>query len=369
MKNKKIGIITFHRAINYGAILQTYALTKFIDNYYDVKVIDYRNDYFENMYYNYFNPFKCLSVFKGVKCIIKWSLNINNQYSKYKKMRSFVNFSNDYIKKTCIVKNTAQLIKVSQDMDYIISGSDQVWNLKISNYNTSYLLDFLSKKKSLTYAVSFGKDQIDSKSKNIMQNHIYNFSSYLIRENSGVNLLKDLFDIKGQLVCDPTLLLDLSSWEDIEKKSKLNISNYVLIYLVAEPLYLIEEAIKMAKKNGSTIVIIGTKKIAYKKVMYLKAASPEDFVYLFHHANVAYTTSFHGIMFSIIFNKEFFYELSHKVDNNNGRIIDFINYVDLKNREVLFSSDKKIYWTLVNSRLDEFRNNSKRLLLDTLNDE
>lgn len=362
---KKIGIITFHTACNYGAILQAYALNFFLNEKYDCQTINYMPKYFEDMYVNHILISRRNSVYANFKCIVKWILVFGSQLSKYKKLKRFRRFQNN-MKLSKPVREKAELRKIEKDYDYILVGSDQVWNMKISNFDTTFLLDFVPKEKSLSYAASFGKSVLNETDKKYLFENIYNFSNYLVRETAGLKILEDDFDIKGELVCDPTLLLSSSQWDLIAKKSSINSHDFILIYLVASPTKIITQAIEYAQRNELPIYVIGNYKIKYKKTRYFNSCSPEDFVNLIKSASKVFTTSYHGIMFSLIYNKDFIYELNHSPNNNNSRIEDVISKLQLDflniDNENVFQS--KIDWKKVNNQIQSFIEDSQHKLLN-----
>ena len=151
---KKINIITFHRAHNYGAVLQAFALqNKLMSKNYDVEEIDYTRKNLLNSY-KIFKPIR-----KNIPKWIKENFNSLRNY-KYKKMRylTFNNFINKYIKSTSIKYNEKSIIKNPPVSDIYITGSDQVWNIGIvTELSDIYTLNFGNKNvRRISYAASVG---------------------------------------------------------------------------------------------------------------------------------------------------------------------------------------------------------------------
>lgn len=360
---KKIGIMTFHTALNYGAVLQCYALSTFLNKYSETTIIDYSPKYFDNMYRNHFYITKCKGLKKKFRCAVKWTLLHNLQRKRFNKMLMFDKFLGE-LPLTAKIVDKRNLIDLAGDYDAVIVGSDQVWNMKISNYDKSYVLDFVPPEKRFSYAASFGKSTLNDKDKKYLEPEILHFQNYYVREHSGVEILKKNFNILAEVVSDPTALLSMEEWDKIALKSELQMGGYVLIYLVAEPTKLLDEAIKYATKKGKSIIIIGEKKLKYKKSKNLIDVSPSDFVKLVKNCDCFFTTSYHGIMFALIYNKNFYYELNRKPINNNARITDLISKLNLANRNVdNCIGHEVINWHDVNLLFNEFVVHSKELLL------
>lgn len=360
---KKIGIITFHTALNYGAVLQCYALTTFLNKYSEASIIDYSPKYFDNMYRNHFYISKCKGASKKFRCFIKWTFFYKIQKKRFHKMLSFEKFVGE-LPLTAKVVDHRELTKISILYDAVIVGSDQVWNMKISNYDKAYVLDFVPPEKRFCYAASFGKSALNDKDRMYLEPEILHFQNYYVREDSGIQILKDDFNIRAELVSDPTALLTMEEWDKIASNSELHMSDYVLIYLVAEPTKLLDAAVRYATERGKCIIIIGEKKVKYKASKNLIDVSPNDFVKLVKNCDCFFTTSYHGIMFSLIYNKNFYYELNKKPINNNARIIDLISKVNLADRDIdNFVEFEEVNWDKVNLLFIGFVNRSKDLLV------
>ena len=149
----KIGIMTFHRAINYGAVLQTYALQKYLnDSGYDAEVIDYRCDHMENFY-------KILSVKnKSIKQVIRGLLNF---IYVYKKKSRFYGFLDQNVKISSKIYDKSNIGESNNEYDKFITGSDQVFNYACSQFDKNYFLEFVKNyDKKYSYAASFGMKEV-----------------------------------------------------------------------------------------------------------------------------------------------------------------------------------------------------------------
>lgn len=358
----KIGIITFHRPCNYGAVLQAMALYQTIKNLNkDCEIIDYENDVLKKTY--------TLEKPKDLKSLIKVILFNRKNKIKYNKFKNFIN-KNCILSKKKYDKNN--IIEVNSEYDKFITGSDQVWNLKLTGEDYSYLLEFVKDdNKKFSYASSFGQAEIPEEYSEKCKKLFEKYSKITVREKKGKEIIESLINKTVNVVLDPTLLLDKNQWEKIERRCEHNIpSNYILAYFVSPTKQNYEFAKKISQKLKMKIILINygnRKKIGMKNIT---TAGPEEFLWLMRNANYVVTNSFHGIAFAINFNKEFFYQLSNKAKNGNSRIENLINICNLSNRneeKIDINNIQKINWTNVNEQIEKEREKSIENLKEMLN--
>lgn len=353
----KVAILTFHNAINYGAILQCFALQEFITKKFDCKVdvLNYTPKKFR-IFYDPTKPLKAPGIKNKTKAIIKYFIRhkeIKFQGKKYKALKSYI--ANN-------INETSKVTKLSNSLDYdcFIVGSDQVWNLKMTGNDESYFLNFTDRKK-ISYAASFKIDNIDEFAFKKMQENLIKFSSVSVREKSSFEYLKK-HNIVSQIVLDPTLLLDKSSWiTKIKGELKLDFK-YALLYFVNPPKKLIDSAFGYCKKNGIKLVSLNTLRNVKMDYVDYSYASIDDFLSLILNAECIFTTSFHGLAFSINFNKEFYFEVPLNSDNNNARLLDITNSLGLQSRNIYCEEQKTINWEEVNEKLNYLRDVSAKFL-------
>ncbi|MCB8565223.1 polysaccharide pyruvyl transferase family protein [Fusobacterium ulcerans] len=340
---KKIGTITFHCAYNYGAMLQTYALQQKIkDKGYKTEVINFVPDELNDEY-----KVKLLNFSKGIKKFISslTTYNINK-----KREEIFKKFLNEKIEISLKEFRTVEeLKKVKLDYDLCITGSDQVWNPAIV-HSTAYFLDFGSRNMGrISYAASFGQENILKEYERKIGNLLKNFDFISIREKSGVNLVKKLSEKNAIQVLDPVFLLSKEEWKFLENDviEKLNLKNgYILLYSMEKNQKLLEYAEKIKEHINKPIVIIhssyGLKaqiEILKSKNINIAVAGPQEFITLFVNADFIITNSFHGTSFSIIFDKPF---LSIPHSTRNTRLESILNLLKLEKR---FLKDTDKYLT------------------------
>ncbi len=274
---KKIGILTFAFADNYGAVLQCYALKRYIeDKGYQVSIIDYR-------------PRKMYSIHTRIRKIF---LN-NTQEKKFKAFRKkYLNIS------------------FRKKYDIVVVGSDQVWNPEIICFDKNWIEPSYQYNKIIAYAVSVGKEKLSTKERDFFLNNkdmLNNYCAIGVRETTAKELLETM-DIKSTVVCDPTFLLMNRSeeYDKIAKSSLINIQDeYILVYAL-EASQKINDIIRELKtKYVYNIIAIHPMNVCYCKVdKFVQNAGPEDFVNLVKNAKMIVTNSFHGLAFSLIYGKE-----------------------------------------------------------------
>ena len=320
----KIGILTFHCAHNYGAVLQCYALQEYLKHLgHDVYVINYRPSYLKYglfIWYNWLslNPIKCIK--KTIKQICSFNL-------RYKRFTAFERFINDRLN----VK-TINLQLIQNDIDCFVFGSDQIWRKNGNQFDPIYFGEFKAAQghKLISYAASMGLDKLSESEKKQISRWLKNFSIITVRESSLKQLLLPLTDKNIEVVADSTFLLNQHEWEKIAKAPNVR-KPYILIYqVISNPLaYKIAEI--AAQDLKAEIIEIASKidnNPQNHRVVY--TASPEEFLGWIKNARFVVTTSFHGTAFSIIFNKAFVSIKQNK--SSDLRIESILNQAQILNR-------------------------------------
>lgn len=349
LRKKNTATITFHKAINYGAILQTYALQQTL---FKLNI--------ENEIINY----TCKEIEKtdrliridSLRTFIKSVINIKSFYFKRKK---FNNFMKEYIHVTSEVNKEFLRSEVfNKQYDVFITGSDQVWNYEITNFDKTYMLDFVKEdKKKKSYAASFGIEKIPSMYKLEYKNYLEKFSTILLRERTGAQIIKNLFNRKVEIVLDPAFLLDKNEWNTIIKPNKFDKINekYILAYMPTVEMKSFAEA--LSKKYKLPIYNI-TEPILKWKNSFGKIESslgPDEFVSAIKNAKFVITASFHATVFSIIYNREFFININSNGKSRGSRLIDLLNLLKINNREISEREIKDfspLNWNDINKKLE-----------------
>lgn len=310
----RVGIITFHDVENYGAALQAFALKQASNRYSSADIINYYNDYFHRNISG-----------TGVKAVLK---KIMNYSSNKRKSIRFRNFQTKYLAGESQPIKQSDLQFLNDEYDLFITGSDQVWNLECSGNDTSYFLDFVKCNKKNSYAASFGISKVNDEKK--ICELLDNYSKISVREESGRQIIQQLLGKEVPVVLDPTFLLDKGEWGrlfNLEFEEK-----YVLVYEVLTGDKLFEQAKAFAKKKGMKVVCITSTDKLRSGATLIKSAGPLEWLNLFAGAAYVFTNSFHGLAFSLNFEKQFFVELLPPPANTNARISDLLEKVKLIDR-------------------------------------
>lgn len=353
----KVGTITYHRAVNYGAVLQTYALQKILNDFnVDSEVIDYRAPYIEWIY----KPF-CMRNVKNIKDFMKVVMGAR---IKSRKRKCFYNFLKENIKVSKEKYTISNIQKANDVYDSFFTGSDQVFNLDCSNYDTNYFLEFVNDfDKKNSYAASFGFDKMPDEDVEQYKKLLSTFNNISVREKQGVKIVSDAVDKQAVEVLDPTLLVSSDEWMKIIKNPKIKEEGYILVYAMAPSPTLISFADKLANMTGRKILFIKdslTKEgnnVLKGDIKYLKEVSPSEFIELFSKAEYVITNSFHGTAFAINFNKKFFTELLAPEWKVNSRLENILDMLDLRSRQIvnLDVTTDEVDYEKVNNILGEKR--------------
>lgn len=351
---KKIATVTFHMAWNYGAILQTYALQKVIEDLgYESEVWDYDC---RKISVNY-QPVRRESLFLFLRSLISY-------IPLAKKDKNFRHFVKKYIRLSAPVTKENQESLAAQ-YDAFVVGSDQVWNYRITGGDPAYFLSFAPARKRLSYAASLGLHGYPDEWKALYRDNLKDFARLSVREQVGADVLKDLIQRDATVDIDPVFLLSASKWKDImaqpPKKKK-----YVFIYMPGT--HCMELARKLAEKENLEIVNfaygISLRHPEQNKGMNL-SGGPDEFLTSLYHAEYIVTGSFHATVFSLIFHKKFLVE---PPPTDGGRIPGILGKVGLLDH--LYTGEAKeitaVDWQRVDQELDKMRARSLKHLKENI---
>ena len=357
----KIAIITCQRAFNYGAVLQTYALQKYLrNNGDDVYVIDYIPEYLRK------STNKNI-ILKIIRPILRWG-----DFKKSKKV--FGEFLEKNTKLTKKYNSYSELKNNPPEVDAFIAGSDQIWNCNTNiGKDDAYFLGFVSKnKKKISYAASIAMDKIPEEQINRFKENLKDFDYISIREKTGVKLLENIGIKNVERVLDPVYLLDKSEWDQIAGKSSFKLCNekYILVYGFKRQKDLYEYARKVANERNCKIYSINTNFEDYFLDVdkYFYNATPYDIVNLVKNAEEVITNSFHGLSFSIIYNKPV--HQFKKMGNENSRMVDLLEELKMSERLVKDRLlDKEVNYGETNEIIKCNKNISSQFLKNSLGGE
>ena len=325
-----IGILTFHNAHNYGAVLQCYALQVIVQQLgHNVDIIDYRNSSIEETY----KPIQWKKLFRSspihfLKSII---LLLPFGYRRFIRGRKFINFVRNQLHLT--TKKYTQSIPEIYGYDSIIIGSDQLWNSKWTNGLDKYYWGIFKHDancKIISYAVSLGNPDFNENEKLQIKCYLKNFDFISVRENSLKESVLQLTGNPVSITLDPTLLTRQDTWCKFLRNNKYG--DYVLIYPLKDKKNTINCGIALAKKLHINYIILDGSAYWRKRQHHLDLEGPESFISLLSNSKYVVTSSFHGTAFSIIFQKSFYSFIS--IDHPNTRIQSLLEQLDLTSRIV-----------------------------------
>ncbi len=350
----KVGILTFHRAKNIGALLQAFALQHVVKNEFtECEIIDYRNEYIEEIY-------RCKSIkeVSSIKGLIKFLLTFRKN-KEFEKIRA--DFISNYYNLSKKVYNKDNIEETNELYDIFITGSDQVWNPRLHMGDLNYYLKFVKDfKKRNSYAASLGSKDVELSVE--IQNEIKNINHISVREEEGKKTIERFISNKKvEVVLDPTLLLSKEEWIKYAENEKLFLEEkYIFVYLIASTPKILDVAKKIAKEKNLKIICFHNGYRRYHGMKNLSSTTPFEFVNYIKNAEIVLTSSFHGMCFSVNLNKNFLFELDKNKENNNSRLVSLAKKLNLLDREI---KDEKvnlsdINYDDVNERLMKIRNES-----------
>lgn len=324
----KVGILTFPCSTSYGAVLQMYALYHTVGSLgHDARVINYHNAYMKaDKHYITENQ-------SSLKTLLKKKAK---RFMHRRLYRVFADFEKNYMQHypTKPTDSMGELYDIGLCFDAAICGSDQVWNPDITDSDMSYFLDFCTDKtRRISYAPSFGVVEFSDGFTNKIKRELEQFHAISVREEQGRQYLSDVIDKGVALVCDPTFLVPADHWAMLEHEHPLGKGDYIFYYTIRSSHTLMSHAIELSKKTGLKLIIVGGNSVQKQKnknrmIDYAVDISPEEWLYLIHHAKYVVTNSFHGTAFSVNFRKDFYLECSSYTNSRLEHITKALGLCD-----------------------------------------
>ena len=352
---KRIGIITFHRADNYGAVLQTYATQTILNDLdYQAEVIDYRSPELEEKY-------KLFKI-KDETSIIRKCKTIGHDIFRILRRNRFMMFRKKYLKMNRIY--VPQNIQESnKEYDVFLTGSDQVWNDACSLKDPVYCLTFAEdNKKKISFSASFGYDFVEKDREDFYKNALGRFDEISVRERSGISIVQHLIGKTPDIIPDPTFMLTKERWNEIAKIPKEE--EYILVYLLNARNDLLEFAQRLAKKTGLSIINITDENHKTIEAKYVHNVGPCEFLGYYNNAKYVVTNSFHGLMFSLIYRKSVYVDIPGGKQTTYERLTYILNKIGIEDRYI-----QDIPTNFIPSEIDytKYERKISELKQDTLN--
>ena len=336
----KTGILTFHCAHNYGAVLQAYALQEFLKSLgHEVEVIDYRPEYLTAGYGAFLFPrLAGASLVRKALRLGLWGLRLPRSLSlipmRVRRRAGFEKFISGRMNLSR--ERFAEGGRVpAERFDAIVFGSDQIWSPNHTDGGDPVFLgDFPAPAGTLkiAYAASAGAASATLGENPVFADALKNFDAVSVREENLAESLRPKTSLEIETVLDPTMLVDKSVWEKIAEPPSIK-EKYVLIYQVAYGPDADRIARELAVRLGAKVVSLASYR--FRRGM-LNEETPEQFVGWFKHASCVVTTSFHGTAFSLIFGRPLYYVGSGQPGENRPKQI--LRALGLESRYLLSGS-------------------------------
>lgn len=367
---KKIATITFHASYNYGSLLQAYALQQYISSICnqecEYKIINLRTGKQREMYKTFFEK-------KGTFNKVKSKIFFYYKKPLLRKKELFEKFIAEKLNVTREYESLEELKKAGLKYDYYIAGSDQLWNIRAFDFDWSNFLEFVSVGKRISYAASFGPKKLNmtESEKKRIKNDLQKFDAISVREQGSFEEVKQISNIEAEINVDPTMLIKKNEWINLAEEMQPIINKkYIFLYNLKGREY-IQLAKRISKELKLPIVISNYRSV--KEINFgitkIYDVGPVEFLNLIKNAELVLSSSFHGTIFSILFNKPF-YALNGK---NDFRINTLLNKMGLEDRSICFDDYKtkcanayKVNFDLAEKNLEMERKKSEIYLKKAL---
>lgn len=366
----KIGILTFHASHNFGSMLQAYALQQFLLSLgHEVEFINLRNEGQQKLY-----PFPLKPQKRMMTKFIMSLLNPIWLYHECIKWRKYERFIKQYLRLSKkVYRRWEDITDDLPELGYhcIITGGDQIWNLNCMDFDKSYFLPSQLKGiRKISYAPSFGGmlPKIDEKKKNFIKDNLSDFTNISVREKSMQDYLTQLLNREIEVTVDPALLLKSTDYTQILPKKKIIQGNYIYYYSPSYNLRHESLATKISHEYGLPIVTSFPHIMFKRGFSSFQESDPADFINLVKNATLVIGKSFHLIVFSLLFHKEFIALDGDK----DARIKYILSKLSLLERGIVNMTNyntitlPSINYERVDKIIDEMRNHSMSVLTEYL---
>lgn len=372
---KKIGIVTWCKwNDNYGTILQAYALFTYI------KAVGYMPQILDDAHIS--------SSYARQKYGKIRSIDIYRKFLK--KLRESM-FSSDIFEKNCAKRELFNsflkrklihyyrqgidydhLSSIEKHFDAFICGSDQIWTPDINFFDPYYFLSFVTKKPQIAYAPSIGRSSYPEELIPEIKNMLKDFKHISIREKSAANYLSEAIGRDVTACVDPTLLLDADRWiHDFKITAQEKRGDYVLFYFLGQGRWYKKTTVDYCRNKGLKTMVLPMRKEDAELGDMMSYPDMSGFLSLIYNAHYIITDSFHGMMFSIIFRKQFMICARFNdgdTISQNSRIEDFCSRINLTGRYVKSPDEidtvfkSHLDYHTISDKLDSEINSSKDYL-------
>ena len=297
----KAGLLTFYHLHHYGAILQAAATQRALETLgWECETIDY----FVNQDTRIFRPAASPSLAASD------AYNALHYPAVRRRWQRFEDFSRSFLRLTDRrYESREELRRAELPYDLLVSGSDQIWNPTIfpdRRFDPVFFGAF-SPLRKIAYAPSFGVARLPEGMEEELKGYLEGFSHLSVREVSGREIVREASGREAAVVLDPTLLLTAAEWSALAADPALREKEYILCYGISRSGALEPYIRRLAEETGLPVVqLCGTRRKLHPKARMISDAGPAEFLGLFQRAAYVCTNSFHGTVFSVLFQRPFF---------------------------------------------------------------
>ncbi len=322
----KIGTLTTHRAENYGAVLQAYALSTYLGKKAECEILNYYPEYMERHYHS-------RKKITGVKSLINFVFQSAFAAQRKRRSRRFAEFREQHMRLSPLYRTYDELAEVSKNYAALVAGSDQIWNPDIHGFDEAFFLTFCEERVQKNgYAPSFGVASLTPEVAEEVKRRCNGFNRLAFREESGVRIAREVLGRDCPSVLDPVFLLSADAWRSLEKPVAPQ-GKYVLCYFLSDPRGSVDAMCKRFQKEGYTIYSIGfSARDLTNNAKKVYDLGPSEFLSYIDHASYILTDSFHATAFSLLFGKNFYTRTDGANAKRADRVVSLLKTAGLPER-------------------------------------
>lgn len=346
----KIGILTFHEADSYGAVLQAYALQQTLRKLgADSRFVQINVPTATQTPAAPASPAAALFAKRM-------------QLEGKKREALFAAFRKEHM---AISEPYAPTDDIDSDFDCFIAGSDQIWNFRIPGADARYFLPFAKSEKRYSYAASFGADELPEKAKAWAARQLGCFREISVREEKGCGIVKALTGKSAQVCVDPTMLLDPTDWERLAGEPAE--APYVLLFMLKYDPDLMASAKAEAEKRSIPLKIVTAGFMPQAGMEAWNTTGVTQWLSAIRGAQCVFTNSFHGTVFTLIFGRGLHVQrLTGELSSRNGRIDELLEFLNLTDAiDGVAVPDRETVWQKLAQRRDASMDYLRRIIHDT----
>ena len=324
-------IMTWYRGMNYGSVLQAYALQRYILSLgYSCRILNYAPGKPASLKMKILNgSLRDTLIYKFNECTAGASGNRADR-----NITAFDSFREEYMDITGRCRNADEILKLCGKDAVFVCGSDQIWNPYF--YDSCYFLTFAKdKNKKIAYAPSFGVSEVNRAGKKRIAAALDGFGSISVREEAGKEIIKDLTGKEAVVTADPTMLADMHQW-DLIAEDPTEKEPYLFCYFLSSSGEYLRAAEKTAAARGLKIRMLPmTASDAANENVVKEAVGPREWLGYIKNADFVMTDSFHCTLFAMRYRRQFITLKRFSDDDprgQNGRIRSLLENTGIRER-------------------------------------